>query len=78
MEFQSDLLGVPVVRSEIEDASAFGAFLMNGFASGRLESFGQASALAHFEPEIVPAGLPSVREAYEGWKEVIRDMINKK
>ena len=78
MEFQSDLLGVPVVRSEIEDASAFGAFLMNGFASGRLESFGQASALAHFEPEIVPAGSPSVQKAYEGWKEVIRDMINKK
>lgn len=78
MEFQSNLLGVPVVRSEIEDASAFGAFLMNGFASGRLVSFGQASALAHFEPAIVPAGPESVREAYEGWKEVIKDMINKK
>lgn len=76
MKFQSDLLGVPVVRSEVEDASAFGAFLMNGFASGRLDSFGQASVLAHFEPEITPAWTSRTREAYKGWKRVIKDMIN--
>jgi glycerol kinase len=43
MQFQSDLLQVPVVRSEVEDASAFGAFVMNGFARGKWASFEEAT-----------------------------------
>ncbi|MBQ2403264.1 MAG: glycerol kinase GlpK, partial [Prevotella sp.] len=39
MQMQSDLLQAPVVRSEVEDASAFGALVMNRFALGAWQTF---------------------------------------
>lgn len=75
MQFQSDLLGVPVVRSEVEDASAFGAFVMNGFACGRLTSFEDASRLAHFEDAIMPSATEGVTKAYEGWRKAVNTLI---
>ena len=75
MQFQSDLLGVPVVRSEVEDASAFGAFIINGFATGRLSSFEEASRLAHFEGAIMPSPGEAVSKAYEGWRKAVNTLI---
>ena len=75
MQFQSDLLGVPVVRSEVEDASAFGAFIINGFATGRLSSFEEASRLAHFEGAIMPSPAEAVSKAYEGWRKAVNTLI---
>ena len=75
MQFQSDLLEVPVVRSEVEDASAFGAFIINGFATGRLSSFEEASRLAHFEGAIMPSPGESVSKAYEGWRKAVNTLI---
>lgn len=75
MQFQSDLLGVPVVRSEVEDASAFGAFVINGFATGRLSSFEEASRLAHFEGAIMPSPAEAVSKAYEGWRNAVNTLI---
>ena len=34
MQFQADMLETPVVCTEVDDASAFGAVIMNGFARG--------------------------------------------
>ena len=75
MQFQSDLLGVPVVRSEVEDASAFGAFVMNGFACGRLASFEEASSLAHFDNAIVPREDDLVKSAYSEWRKAVNTLI---
>ena len=75
MQFQSDLLEVPVVRSEVEDASAFGAFIINGFATGRLSSFEEASRLAHFEGAIMPSPAEAVSKAYEGWRNAVNTLI---
>lgn len=75
MQFQSDLLEVPVVRSEVEDASAFGAFIINGFATGRLSSFEEASRLAHFEGAIIPSPAETVSKAYEGWRKAVNTLI---
>lgn len=75
MQFQSNLLGVPVVRSEVEDASAFGAFVINGFATGRLSSFEEASRLAHFEGAIMPSPAEAVSKAYEGWRNAVNTLI---
>lgn len=75
MQFQSDLLKVPVVRSEVEDASAFGAFIINGFATGRLSSFEEASRLAHFEGAIIPSPAETVSKAYEGWRKAVNTLI---
>ena len=75
MQFQSDLLNVPVVRSEVEDASAFGAFVMNGFSCGRLTTFEDAAELAHFDKAIQPKVTEKVESAYAGWRNAVKSMI---
>ncbi|MBQ8021557.1 MAG: glycerol kinase GlpK [Bacteroidales bacterium] len=75
MQFQSDLLQVPVVRSEVEDASAFGAFVMNGFARGKWTSFDQAASVWNGEAPVLPQSYDTVEKAYEGWQAAVRQLI---
>lgn len=75
MQFQADLLGVDVVRSETSDASAYGAFIMNLFARGVLSSFEDAAALWSGDAPIKPAH--DVEKYYEGWKQAVRNLITK-
>jgi glycerol kinase len=73
MHFQSDLIGAPVLRATVEDASAFGAFLVNGFSTGRLSSFEDAGKLASFDLRIDPdPSDTAVQKAYEGWGRAVR------
>ncbi len=75
MQFQSDLLQVPVVRSEVEDASAFGAFVMNGFARGKWTSFDQAAAVWNGETPVLPQSFDKVADNYNGWQAAVRQLI---
>ena len=75
MQFQSDLLQVPVVRSEVEDASAFGAFVMNGFALGRWSSFEEASKVWNGEKPVLPGSYDKVEPYYKGWENAVRQLI---
>lgn len=75
MQFQSDLLQVPVVRSEVEDASAFGAFVVNGFALGRWSGFEEALAVWNGDKPVLPEPYEKVSAAYEGWKAAVRQLI---
>lgn len=75
MQFQSDLLQVPVVRSEVEDASAFGAFILNGFALGRWCSFQQSVAVWHGEEPVRPEPYDRVASAYAGWRVAVNQLI---
>ena len=75
MQFQSDLLQVPVVRSEVEDASAFGAFVVNGFALGRWHSFEEALQVWNGEKPVLPRPFEGVASAYEGWKAAVQQLI---
>lgn len=75
MQFQSNLLQVPVVRSEVEDASAFGAFVMNGFALGRWHSFDEALSVWNGDAPVKPEAYEKVSAAYEGWKKAVHQLI---
>ena len=43
MQFQADMLHAVINRSEIEEASALGAVVMNGFARKKWASFQEAA-----------------------------------
>lgn len=75
VQFQSDLLQVPVVRSEVEDASAFGAFVMNRFALGCWSSFEQALEVWNGEKPVLPNAYDTVSAAYDGWKHAVEQLI---
>ncbi len=67
MQFQSDMLRATISRSAIEEASALGAVVMNGFARGTWKSFGEVAALREFESiqPHMPEG--EVDALYNGW-----------
>ena len=74
MQFQADLLQSPVVCTEVEDASALGAVIMNGFARGVWRSFDEVKSLRKVTQVIVPhaddhAGL------YAGWRKAVGQLI---
>lgn len=73
MQFQSDVLQVPVNRAPIEEASAFGAFIMNGIALGRWKSVDEIVALRKESDLIVPAPpCEATDKACAGWRNAIR------
>ena len=77
MQFQADLLGVPIVRSEVEDACAYGAFIMNGFARGKWKSFEEAAEHWTREGDWAPQSGNEARVAsdYAGWREAVSQLI---
>ena len=76
MQFQADLLRVNIVRSEVEDASAFGAFVMNGFALGKWHTFEEAQALWHSEGSVAPQdNRVEMVEYYSGWQKAVNQLI---
>lgn len=76
MQLQADLLQVPVVRSEVEDASAFGALVMNQLALGRWHSFDDAKAVWQGDAPITPKKTAAeMRPAYEGWQAAVRQLL---
>lgn len=78
MQMQSDLLQVPVVRSEVEDASAFGALVMNRFALGAWQSFADAEASWEALGATTPQHTQQeMQPAYDGWRRAVkRTMYN--
>jgi len=59
MQFQADLLGVPVVRPRVTETTALGAAYLAGLATGfwasKEEIAAQWRAERHFEPQMPPA-----------------------
>ena len=75
MQMQSDLLQVPVVRSEVEDASAFGALVMNRFALGVWKTFDEAQQAWTALDSTVPAHTEAdMAPAYAGWQKAVRSL----
>ncbi len=76
MQLQADLLQVPVVRSEVEDASAFGALVMNRLALGYWKSFDEALAIWQGDKPITPMqSEEDIKPDYDGWKNAVRQLL---
>lgn len=72
MQFQADMLQARINRSPIEEASALGAILMNGFALNRLADLDSAAALRTQNDYIEPKmDIAKVNELYEQWKKAV-------
>ena len=73
MQFQADILKVKINRSGVEEASVFGAVIMNSLAINRYGSFEEAAALRqnsdHFTPNMTES---KVDKLYSGWKKAVK------
>lgn len=77
MQFQADMLDTPVVCTEVDDASAFGAVIMNGFARGLWKSFDEVTGLRKVTDVYQPHPSPLTSHLYEGWRHAVNQLISK-
>ncbi|MDR0698038.1 MAG: glycerol kinase GlpK [Tannerella sp.] len=76
MQFQADLLQVPVNCSDMEEASALGAAIMNGFARNVRAGFKDVVALRSNNKRIMPVTDGGKMELlYRGWTNTVRQLI---
>ena len=77
MQFQADMLETPVVCTEVDDASALGAVIMNGFARGLWHSFDEVTGFRvvtqTYQPNSHLSSLTS--HLYEGWRNAVNQLI---
>ena len=77
MQFQADQLETPVVCTEVDDASALGAVIMNGFARGLWKGFDDVRPLR----KVTEVYQPHVQcstfnvQCYEGWRKAVGQLI---
>jgi len=73
MQFQADLLGIPVVRPRITETTALGAALLAGLATGVYGSLDEVAALwredRRFEPRLTPG---QAAERMGHWEAAVR------
>ncbi len=78
MQFQADMLGADIRRSDIEEASALGAVIMNALALHRLPDFDAVCALftaaGCVHPEMAE---DEVRRLHDGWRRAVAMVITK-
>jgi glycerol kinase len=55
----------------VEDASAFGAVIMNGFAQGVWSSFDEVKGLRKVTQVIQPHHTAEMDALYKGWREAV-------
>ena len=75
MQFQADMLNTPVVCTEVDDASALGAVIMNGFARGLWHSFDEVTGLRKVIQTYQPQPTPHHEACYEGWRQAVNQLI---
>ena len=76
MQFQADMLDTPVVCTEVDDASALGAVIMNGFARGLWKSFDEVIPLRKVVKVYQPkANSQKLTALYQGWRNAVNQLI---
>ena len=73
MQFQADLLGIPVVRPEVTETTALGAAYLAGLSTGVYSDTAQLSTLWRVERRFLPTlGRAQAEEAMARWEHAVR------
>lgn len=77
MQLEADMLDACINRSDVEEASAMGAMLMNGLARGVWKDLGEVARLRTTDNRITPVmGEAERTQLYKGWVEAV-NLLNK-
>ncbi len=79
MQFQADLLGVPVERPDIVETTALGAAGLAGLAAGLWANGAQFLAARHFTrftPTVDPMATAGYAAGYAGWRRAVRGALS--
>ncbi|NTW82096.1 MAG: glycerol kinase GlpK [Chlorobiaceae bacterium] len=76
MQFQADLLGVPVVKPENIESTSLGVAYLAGLKSGIWTSVDELKTHRHFEHSYIPGMDPESREnLLSGWQRALRQTL---
>jgi glycerol kinase len=78
MQFQADILGVPVLASQASDVSALGAAYLAGLTTGWWSSEAEIASLNRPHTRYEPA-MPEPQRAqlYAGWQQAVERVLLK-
>ncbi|TYP58844.1 glycerol kinase GlpK [Thermosediminibacter litoriperuensis] len=77
MQFQSDILGVPVSRPKVTETTALGAAYLAGLAIGYWKDMDEIAAKWQIDREFKPAMAMEAREKlYSGWKKAVKRALD--
>lgn len=77
MQFQADMLNACINRSDVEEASAMGAMIMNGLARGIWRNLDEVARLRTTDNRITPVmGEEERTRLYKGWVEAV-NLLNR-
>jgi glycerol kinase len=72
LQFQADLLGIPVARSAVQETTALGAAFLAGLAVGFWENRDKLAALRQSDAAFTPTMTQNKRDVlYEGWLKAV-------
>jgi glycerol kinase len=76
MQFQADLLGIPVVRPKVVETTALGAAYLAGLATGVYKSLDELSAQWQVERRFLPTmSRERVAELMSRWERAVRQTV---
>ena len=77
MQFQADCLRVPINCSDVEEASAMGAVVMNGLSRGVWSSFDEVSQLrkSRWTRQPNPDNEQEMEQLIAGWHQAVQQLI---
>lgn len=77
MQFQADLLGIPVLRPKVVEATARGAAFLAGLSTGFWKSTAELQNSFELDRRFEPAMEQDQREAlYDGWKRAVQRSLS--
>ncbi len=77
LQFQADLLGIPLLRPACVETTAFGAASLAGLAVGVYESLDELRAIRRIDREFCPTMSAEERtKLYDGWKDAVRRSLS--
>jgi glycerol kinase len=71
LQFQADLLGVPVYRGEVQETTALGAAYLAGLGEGVWSSTEELAKHWRVEKEFLPEKPDTVEDGYRGWRRAV-------
>jgi glycerol kinase len=71
LQFQADLLGVPVRRSRVQETTALGAAFLAGLGSGIWSSTDQLRRVWRLDREFEPRPVAATETSYRGWRRAV-------
>jgi glycerol kinase len=76
MQLQADLLGVPVIRSAVQETTALGAAFLAGLQTGVWASAAEVAAIWRADQAFEPRDTGTAERWYEGWRHAVRRSLD--